>query len=132
VNNCSWGRGHPEATNALGEEGMDSDSDKKPRAGQILWIRGLTRLQTQVNHFLDVVLLRFYKQYTNENIFSFVQINFPLWSRKWTSPFFRFSLSHLNNITLFDFVLYLCLLINKQNINISPLNGFIANQARTV
>ncbi|KRG07252.1 plasma membrane calcium-transporting ATPase 2 isoform X5 [Drosophila mojavensis] len=48
----SWGRGHPEEyTDAmnLGEERFDSiDSDKKPRAGQILWIRGLTRLQTQV------------------------------------------------------------------------------------
>ncbi|KAH8283395.1 hypothetical protein KR054_008831 [Drosophila jambulina] len=48
----SWGRGHPEEyTNAmnLGEERFDSiDSDKKPRAGQILWIRGLTRLQTQL------------------------------------------------------------------------------------
>nr|XP_041632660.1 plasma membrane calcium-transporting ATPase 1-like isoform X10 [Drosophila kikkawai] len=47
----SWGRGHPEEyTDAmnLGEERFDSiDSDKKPRAGQILWIRGLTRLQTQ-------------------------------------------------------------------------------------
>ena len=30
----------------LGDERFD-DSDKKPR-GQILWIRGLTRLQTQV------------------------------------------------------------------------------------
>lgn len=48
-----WGRGHPEEyTDAmhLGEERFDSiDSDKKPRAGQILWIRGLTRLQTQVS-----------------------------------------------------------------------------------
>uniref|UniRef100_A0A0A9WKV1 Calcium-transporting ATPase n=2 Tax=Lygus hesperus TaxID=30085 RepID=A0A0A9WKV1_LYGHE len=48
----SWGRGHPEEyTEAihLGEEGKyDSDPDKKPRAGQILWIRGLTRLQTQI------------------------------------------------------------------------------------
>ncbi|XP_059489577.1 plasma membrane calcium-transporting ATPase 3 isoform X4 [Neocloeon triangulifer] len=44
----SWGRGHPEETIALGDEGLDSDSDKKPRAGQILWIRGLTRLQTQI------------------------------------------------------------------------------------
>ncbi|XP_059489575.1 plasma membrane calcium-transporting ATPase 2 isoform X2 [Neocloeon triangulifer] len=44
----SWGRGHPEETIALGDEGLDSDSDKKPRAGQILWIRGLTRLQTQL------------------------------------------------------------------------------------
>ncbi|KAL3290352.1 hypothetical protein HHI36_023694 [Cryptolaemus montrouzieri] len=47
----SWGRGHPEEyTEAIniGEEKFDVDSDKKPRAGQILWIRGLTRLQTQL------------------------------------------------------------------------------------
>ncbi|EDV45252.2 plasma membrane calcium-transporting ATPase 2 isoform X6 [Drosophila erecta] len=48
----SWGRGHPEEYTDgmnLGEERFDSiDSDKKPRAGQILWIRGLTRLQTQI------------------------------------------------------------------------------------
>ncbi|XP_024083389.1 plasma membrane calcium-transporting ATPase 2 isoform X3 [Cimex lectularius] len=47
----SWGRGHPDEyaeTMHLGEEKFDPDSDKKPRAGQILWIRGLTRLQTQV------------------------------------------------------------------------------------
>ena len=47
-----WGRGHPEEYTeaiALGEEKFDSDVDKKPRAGQILWIRGLTRLQTQVS-----------------------------------------------------------------------------------
>ncbi|XP_066997288.2 plasma membrane calcium-transporting ATPase 2 isoform X4 [Anabrus simplex] len=49
----SWGRGHPEEYTeaiALGEEKFDPDSQegKKPRAGQILWIRGLTRLQTQV------------------------------------------------------------------------------------
>lgn len=47
-----WGRGHPEEYTeaiALGEEKFDVDSDKKPRAGQILWIRGLTRLQTQVS-----------------------------------------------------------------------------------
>ncbi|KAJ1530908.1 hypothetical protein ONE63_005748 [Megalurothrips usitatus] len=45
----SWGRGHPEEyTEAinLGDDRFD-DGDKKPR-GQILWIRGLTRLQTQV------------------------------------------------------------------------------------
>ena len=49
---CSWGRGHPEEYTeaiAIGEEKFDVDSDKKPRAGQILWIRGLTRLQTQVS-----------------------------------------------------------------------------------
>ncbi|XP_026474489.1 plasma membrane calcium-transporting ATPase 2 isoform X1 [Ctenocephalides felis] len=47
----SWGRGHPEEyTEAinLGEQKFDADFDKKPRAGQILWIRGLTRLQTQL------------------------------------------------------------------------------------
>ncbi|CAH0394305.1 unnamed protein product [Bemisia tabaci] len=47
----SWGRGHPEEyceAIHLGEEKYDPDTDKKPRAGQILWIRGLTRLQTQV------------------------------------------------------------------------------------
>ncbi|KAK7867411.1 hypothetical protein R5R35_003839 [Gryllus longicercus] len=49
----SWGRGHPEEyTEAitLAEDKFDPDSQegKKPRAGQILWIRGLTRLQTQV------------------------------------------------------------------------------------
>ncbi|XP_039496394.1 plasma membrane calcium-transporting ATPase 2 isoform X7 [Drosophila santomea] len=56
----SWGRGHPEEYTDgmnLGEERFDSiDSDKKPRAGQILWIRGLTRLQTQISdlftHFI--------------------------------------------------------------------------------
>ncbi|XP_037946981.1 plasma membrane calcium-transporting ATPase 2 isoform X4 [Teleopsis dalmanni] len=55
----SWGRGHPdEYTDAmnLGEERFDSiDSDKKPRAGQILWIRGLTRLQTQISVPLRVI-----------------------------------------------------------------------------
>ncbi|XP_011298579.1 plasma membrane calcium-transporting ATPase 2 isoform X6 [Fopius arisanus] len=46
----SWGRGQPDDIHAihLGDEKYDPDSDKKPRAGQILWIRGLTRLQTQV------------------------------------------------------------------------------------
>lgn len=48
---CRWGRGHPEEyTEAinLGDEKFDVDMEKKPRSGQILWIRGLTRLQTQV------------------------------------------------------------------------------------
>ncbi|XP_020289550.1 plasma membrane calcium-transporting ATPase 2 isoform X7 [Pseudomyrmex gracilis] len=46
----SWGRGQPDEIGAinLGDEKFDPDSDKKPRAGQILWIRGLTRLQTQI------------------------------------------------------------------------------------
>lgn len=45
----------------LGEERFDSiDSDKKPRAGQILWIRGLTRLQTQVSQtFLFKCFIQF-------------------------------------------------------------------------
>lgn len=49
----SWGRGHPDEyaeTLALEGDAYDSMEDKKPRAGQILWIRGLTRLQTQVSH----------------------------------------------------------------------------------
>ncbi|CAG7820245.1 unnamed protein product [Allacma fusca] len=47
----SWGRGHPEEYTdgvPLGEDGYDADSDKRRSAGQILWIRGLTRLQTQI------------------------------------------------------------------------------------
>ncbi|XP_014227318.1 plasma membrane calcium-transporting ATPase 2 isoform X1 [Trichogramma pretiosum] len=46
----SWGRGQPDDIGAinLGDEKYDPDTDKKPRAGQILWIRGLTRLQTQL------------------------------------------------------------------------------------
>ncbi|XP_063706568.1 plasma membrane calcium-transporting ATPase 2 isoform X2 [Culicoides brevitarsis] len=47
----SWGRGHPDEyaeTLALEGDAYDSMEDKKPRAGQILWIRGLTRLQTQL------------------------------------------------------------------------------------
>lgn len=48
--NNRWGRGQPDDIGAinLGDEKYDPDADKKPRAGQILWIRGLTRLQTQV------------------------------------------------------------------------------------
>ncbi|KAK1123375.1 hypothetical protein K0M31_008087 [Melipona bicolor] len=47
-----WGRGQPDDIGAinLGDEKFDPDSDKKPRAGQILWIRGLTRLQTQTSN----------------------------------------------------------------------------------
>lgn len=43
------------ATMALVEDKFDPDSqDKKRSTGQILWIRGLTRLQTQVGHtFFD-------------------------------------------------------------------------------
>lgn len=60
-----WGRGHPEqyteAIGNLGDERFDSlDSDKKPRAGQILWIRGLTRLQTQVNLRYNIKYLQIY------------------------------------------------------------------------
>ncbi|KYN03663.1 Plasma membrane calcium-transporting ATPase 2 [Cyphomyrmex costatus] len=52
----SWGRGQPDDIGAinLGDEKFDPDSDKKPRAGQILWIRGLTRLQTQLSHSLII------------------------------------------------------------------------------
>ncbi|XP_045518773.1 plasma membrane calcium-transporting ATPase 2 isoform X5 [Pieris brassicae] len=44
----SWGRGQPDPESIQPGPDYDSDLDKKPRAGQILWIRGLTRLQTQV------------------------------------------------------------------------------------
>lgn len=53
-----WGRGQPDEIGAinLGDEKFDPDSDKKPRAGQILWIRGLTRLQTQVTISISLSL----------------------------------------------------------------------------
>lgn len=59
---CSWGRGHPEdisaTMGALVEDKFDSDGhDKKRTAGQILWIRGLTRLQTQVGRTISISLL---------------------------------------------------------------------------
>ncbi|XP_050678391.1 plasma membrane calcium-transporting ATPase 2 isoform X2 [Leptidea sinapis] len=44
----SWGRGQPDPESIQPGPDYDADLDKKPRAGQILWIRGLTRLQTQV------------------------------------------------------------------------------------
>ncbi|XP_047540844.1 plasma membrane calcium-transporting ATPase 2 isoform X4 [Vanessa atalanta] len=44
----SWGRGQPDPETIQPGPDYDADLDKKPRAGQILWIRGLTRLQTQV------------------------------------------------------------------------------------
>ncbi|XP_039760892.1 plasma membrane calcium-transporting ATPase 2 isoform X2 [Pararge aegeria] len=44
----SWGRGQPDPESMQQGQDYDPDLDKKPRAGQILWIRGLTRLQTQV------------------------------------------------------------------------------------
>ncbi|XP_047519159.1 plasma membrane calcium-transporting ATPase 2 isoform X7 [Pieris napi] len=44
----SWGRGQPDPESLQPGPDYDSDLDKKPRAGQILWIRGLTRLQTQI------------------------------------------------------------------------------------
>ncbi|KAH9629556.1 hypothetical protein HF086_008600 [Spodoptera exigua] len=43
-----WGRGQPDPETIQPGPDYDPDLDKKPRAGQILWIRGLTRLQTQV------------------------------------------------------------------------------------
>ncbi|XP_050357008.1 plasma membrane calcium-transporting ATPase 2 isoform X4 [Nymphalis io] len=44
----SWGRGQPDPETIQPGPDYDADLDKKPRAGQILWIRGLTRLQTQL------------------------------------------------------------------------------------
>lgn len=36
----------------LGEDGYEADAEKRRSTGQILWIRGLTRLQTQVETHL--------------------------------------------------------------------------------
>uniref|UniRef100_T1J4D2 Calcium-transporting ATPase n=1 Tax=Strigamia maritima TaxID=126957 RepID=T1J4D2_STRMM len=47
----SWGSGAPEempANVSLGDDGSGMDSKETKRTGQILWIRGLTRLQTQL------------------------------------------------------------------------------------
>ncbi|XP_013148835.1 PREDICTED: plasma membrane calcium-transporting ATPase 2 isoform X3 [Papilio polytes] len=44
----AWGRGQPDPETIQPGPDYDADLDKKPRAGQILWIRGLTRLQTQI------------------------------------------------------------------------------------
>ncbi|XP_030040714.1 plasma membrane calcium-transporting ATPase 2 isoform X3 [Manduca sexta] len=44
----TWGRGQPDPETIQPGPDYDADLDKKPRAGQILWIRGLTRLQTQI------------------------------------------------------------------------------------
>lgn len=52
--NFTWGSGPPEemidATSSLVEDGSSGSlsQDAMKRTGQILWIRGLTRLQTQV------------------------------------------------------------------------------------
>ncbi|XP_053619032.1 plasma membrane calcium-transporting ATPase 2 isoform X1 [Plodia interpunctella] len=46
--NLTWGRGQADHETIQPGPDYDNDLDKKPRAGQILWIRGLTRLQTQV------------------------------------------------------------------------------------
>lgn len=53
-----WGRGHPEEYRNPLNLGEDNryDPEQKPRAGQILWIRGLTRLQTQVRASLAASL----------------------------------------------------------------------------
>ncbi|XP_060807527.1 plasma membrane calcium-transporting ATPase 3 isoform X5 [Amyelois transitella] len=44
----TWGRGQADHETIQPGPDYDNDLDKKPRAGQILWIRGLTRLQTQL------------------------------------------------------------------------------------
>ena len=67
----------------MGEEKFDPEADKKPRAGQILWIRGLTRLQTQVSYKLDILYEKFktivlitfriyYYTYMNTDIIFFI------------------------------------------------------------
>ncbi|PBC26782.1 Plasma membrane calcium-transporting ATPase [Apis cerana cerana] len=71
----SWGRGQPDDISAinLGDEKFDPDSDKKPRAGQILWIRGLTRLQTQL------VFNPFHYPEVQFELFSSCKIDFDSW-----------------------------------------------------
>uniref|UniRef100_A0A646QFN5 Calcium-transporting ATPase n=1 Tax=Hemiscolopendra marginata TaxID=943146 RepID=A0A646QFN5_9MYRI len=47
----SWGSGTPEdlaANVSLGDDATGADAKETKRTGQILWIRGLTRLQTQI------------------------------------------------------------------------------------
>uniref|UniRef100_A0A4D5R9F7 Calcium-transporting ATPase n=1 Tax=Scolopendra viridis TaxID=118503 RepID=A0A4D5R9F7_SCOVI len=47
----SWGSGTPEdiaANVSLGDDAAGADAKETKRTGQILWIRGLTRLQTQI------------------------------------------------------------------------------------
>jgi hypothetical protein len=57
------------------DSNYDPMDDKKPRAGQILWIRGLTRLQTQVS--VDLQMKAFF--YKNNTSFSKKDIeNFPI------------------------------------------------------
>ncbi|GAB6019398.1 Plasma membrane calcium-transporting ATPase 3, variant 3 [Chamberlinius hualienensis] len=54
----SWGSGSPEelaASASLMDDGLTgSDSRDGKRTGQILWIRGLTRLQTQIKPYLHL------------------------------------------------------------------------------
>ncbi|KAG0721890.1 Plasma membrane calcium-transporting ATPase 4 [Chionoecetes opilio] len=51
----SWGSGEP-ATDPIGDltndDKLDADGKESKRTGQILWIRGLTRLQTQMSCLL--------------------------------------------------------------------------------
>lgn len=69
----TWGSGSPEDLDAGGslveDTSRGSISQEVKRTGQILWIRGLTRLQTQVmaqyltNMHALVVILAYLKQY---------------------------------------------------------------------
>lgn len=62
--NFSFGSGEvQDSDNILGDEYDDNETHEK-RSGQILWIRGLTRLQTQVGHFK-------FKNFIFENFFMF-------------------------------------------------------------
>lgn len=59
ISNTRWGRGnaeeYTEAIHNLDDRHYDPLDEKKPRAGQILWIRGLTRLQTQVRYVNEIL-----------------------------------------------------------------------------
>lgn len=84
-----WGRGQPDDIGAinLGDEKFDPDSDKK-RTGQILWIRGLTRLQTQVtipiSHTLYNHNLIFNQLSISSSIFCYYILIHLIYSKKIT------------------------------------------------
>lgn len=103
----SWGRGHPdqytEAMTLGGDDGRyDSMDDKKPRAGQILWIRGLTRLQTQVSNrrvlrtFLKFIIFRLLN-------FMFLTMckSFLINVKIQVEPLFHFHLYNLKTLLLY-------------------------------
>lgn len=71
-----WGRGSSEEYPPINLGGDDSRydpmDDKKPRAGQILWIRGLTRLQTQVSNGQLMDEVKFFTFSLQRHIFNLI------------------------------------------------------------